>query len=269
MQPTSASERDVSPASASGQMLEPETARAWVESWDRQQATFFDDREERFQAVLDVLEHTLDRPDPLVLDLGCGPGSLTSRLLARFPQARVIAVDMDPLLLGLARAVLDERASVQRLDLRDEGWLERLALDRAPDAVVSSTALHWLDRPELQSVLRGAAAALRPSGVLVDADHTPLGDDSRLVDLESHLTRRSAERYEDEGALGWQQWWDAVAAAPELADLMAERATAALEHEVQHRAVVQDYLDALTEGGCRSVGVVRQVGDDRILVGLR
>lgn len=248
--------------------LDLPSARSWVESWDRQQATFFDDREERFQVVLDVLAHVLDRPDPLVLDLGCGPGSLTDRLLGRFPQARVVAVDMDPLLLGLARVVLDERASLHQVDLRQAGWLDALDLDRAPDAAVSSTALHWLERDALQEVLRTTAAALAPGGVLVDADHV-VGDDERLDALEAHVTRSSQARHDDPEALGWRAWWEAVDAAPELAGLVAERAATELDHDVQDAAVLGDYLAALRAGGCRDVGVVRQSGDDRVVVGLR
>jgi trans-aconitate methyltransferase len=37
-----------------------------------------------------------ERPDPLVIDIGCGPGWLAVRLLARLPHATVIGLDADP-----------------------------------------------------------------------------------------------------------------------------------------------------------------------------
>jgi len=45
------------------------------------------DREERFTALIDAVAETAGREDPLVIDLGCGPGSLAVRLLARLPAA--------------------------------------------------------------------------------------------------------------------------------------------------------------------------------------
>src|SRR5467141_1969901 len=84
--------------------LDRDTALDWIERWDRQQEESLPDREERFTALIDAVEAGTGRPDPLVLDLGCGPGSLSARLLARIPAATVIAVDADPVTLSLGRA---------------------------------------------------------------------------------------------------------------------------------------------------------------------
>ena len=91
----------------------------------------------------------------LVLDLGCGPGSLSVRLLDRLPGAIVIAVDADPLLLALGRAAWADRPGLRfaDLDLRDPGWAASLGLDRPVDAVVSTTALHWLPKTALAALL--------------------------------------------------------------------------------------------------------------------
>ncbi len=57
--------------------------------------------------MLDVLETLL--PEHFVaLDLACGPGSMSQRLLSRFPQARSVAVDIDPILLLLGQQVLGD-----------------------------------------------------------------------------------------------------------------------------------------------------------------
>jgi Methylase of polypeptide chain release factors len=67
--------------------LDRDTAREWIERWDRQQEESLPDREDRFTALIDAVEEGTIRPDPLVLDIGCGPGSLGVRLLARLPRA--------------------------------------------------------------------------------------------------------------------------------------------------------------------------------------
>ena len=70
-----------------------------LDSWDRQQAAYIAEREARFNAQLDVLALAAGQ-DFHVVDLACGPGSLSLRILQRFPQARVTAIDLDPLLLA-------------------------------------------------------------------------------------------------------------------------------------------------------------------------
>ncbi len=84
--------------------LTTQTASAWVDRWDAQQQVNLPDREERFTVLIDAVQECAGRPDPLVLDLGCGPGSLAVRLLDRIPAATVVAVDVDQLLLALGRA---------------------------------------------------------------------------------------------------------------------------------------------------------------------
>lgn len=74
---------------------------AWQESWDRQQEWYMPDREERFRVMLDMVE-ALVGPEPRVLDLACGTGTITARLLARFPKATSTGVDLDPALLTIA-----------------------------------------------------------------------------------------------------------------------------------------------------------------------
>jgi trans-aconitate methyltransferase len=75
--------------------LDQQVALEWIAKWDEQQEENLPDREDRFTALIDAVEEGAGRPDPLVLDLGCGPGSLSVRLLDRIPAATVVAVDGD------------------------------------------------------------------------------------------------------------------------------------------------------------------------------
>src|SRR5271166_1970786 len=117
-------------------IISQEQAQAWIRRWDGQQQAFLPDREDRFTALIDAVEEATGRPDPLVLDLGCGPGSLAARLLDRMPQAAVVAIDADPLLLALGRAAFAELPGLRfaDADLRAPGWSARLGLAREPDA---------------------------------------------------------------------------------------------------------------------------------------
>src|SRR2546429_671975 len=75
----------------------------WVARWDAQQAGYMADREGRFRVLFDALEAVVGDGPITVVDLGCGLGSVAARLVDRFGQARVIAVDVDPVLLLLGR----------------------------------------------------------------------------------------------------------------------------------------------------------------------
>ena len=45
--------------------LDRDTAREWIERWDRQQEEGLADREDRFTALIDAVEEGTGRPDPL------------------------------------------------------------------------------------------------------------------------------------------------------------------------------------------------------------
>ena len=250
-------------------MLTTERARYWLRRWDRQQEFYLADREERFAVIADVVEAAAERPDPLVVDLGVGPGSLAVRLLERLPQAQVVGIDADPLLLGLARAGNAERRGLRLVDhdLREPGWIDALALEREPDAFVSTTALHWLTREQLGAVYAACAAALRPGGVLVNGDHLFEGSSRpRLDTLTRIVARRRAARISTPDGEDWTAWWRAVEDAPELADLVAARGPHGVEHQVDEVPTLHDHVSTLRQAGFAEAGTVWQHGDDRVLV---
>ncbi|HEY3714534.1 MAG TPA: class I SAM-dependent methyltransferase [Jatrophihabitantaceae bacterium] len=246
-------------------------ARHWLDRWDRQQEIYLTDREERFAVIADVVEATCG-PQPLIVDLGVGPGSLAVRLLDRLPGAQVVGIDADPLLLGLARTAYGDRAGLRLVDhdLRLPGWVDALRLDRAPDAFVSTTALHWLTGSELASVYAACGATVRPGGVLVNGDHLhESADRPRLDDLTRTVRRQRAVRVGSAGEEDWDAWWDAVREAPELSELTAMRGPKGVDHQVDDLPTVDDHLHALRGAGFAEAGTVWQHGDDRVVVAVR
>lgn len=250
--------------------LTPERAQYWLDRWDRQQEYYMPDREERFAVIGDVLDELIERPDPLIVDLGIGPGSLAHRLLRRKPAASIVGVDADPLLMGLAEvAYEDKRIRTVYADLREPDWYERLALDRTPDAFVSTTALHWMNREPLGALIATCARTLSAGGLFVDGDHLYEGETGQRLDaLARSLTQRRFDRAGVRRSEDWAAWWQAVQAAPELTELLNARA-GGFEHTVDDRASVHDYLSFLRQQGFAEAGTVWQVGDDRIIVGIR
>jgi len=248
-----------------------EWAEAWQASWDRQQEGFMPDRETRLDALLDVVE-AVAGPRPLVLDLACGTGSITRRLFERFPEVRSIAVDVDPVLLTIARATFagDDRVRFVRADLGDPGWLR--ALPEAPvDAVVTATALHWLAEPVLRRLYADLAGVVRPGGAVANVDHMDPPDLPTLAPALREVDTRRCDRFRADGRPDWDGWWDQAAADPLLAEAVAERRTlfGGSSHPESFSPPSSWHARALLDAGFREAGVAWRSGPSAMVAAVR
>ncbi len=101
-----------------------------------------------------------------LLDVGCGPGSLTLLLAPHFEQA--IGVDADADMLGEAARLAEEKrvTNVVWRHLRAED----LPADLPPGQLVTfAQSFHWMDRPKVASQARGLLA---PGGALAHVHAT-------------------------------------------------------------------------------------------------
>lgn len=121
-----------------------------------------------YDDLLDAVEavvRALAPRAPRVVDLGIGSGALAARVLTARPRARIVGIDEDAGMLGLARARLGGRAALTC------GSFERVALPRC-DVVTASYALHHVPtRRRKAAVYARARAALVRGGVLVSGDN--------------------------------------------------------------------------------------------------
>jgi len=254
--------------------LDRDAAQAWIRRWDLQQEDHLPDREDRFTALIDAVEAGTGRSDPLIIDLGCGPGSLSVRLLDRIPGATIVAVDADPVMLALARAAYGDRAGLHfaAVDLRSPGWSGQLNLERPADAAVSTTALHWLSPEALSAMYVELGQALRPGGLLLNGDQLRIdeSDSPVLARLdEALLNREEKRRFPNGHAESWSGWW--VAADPALADPVAER-EAWRDHADHHgwaSRLLATHIDALRGAGFAEAGTLWQRGENRLLCAVR
>ncbi|AJT62619.1 hypothetical protein T261_0931 [Streptomyces lydicus] len=249
--------------------LSTATAARWVERWESQQQRYAIDREERFTVIADVVEQTTTgQADPLIVDLGCGPGALAARLADRLPQAEVLAVDADPLLLELGRVSHGSAIRYIEATIGEPGWLGALSLDRPLDAAVSATALHYLGERTLRRVYRQLAAVLRPGGVLINGDHICPGG-VRISGLATDVGRRRAGRQAAFAHEDWESWWAAAGADPDLADLLAARHSRPLPHCEGNDLTLAGHIALLREAGFEDAGPVWQFGHSHVLVAVR
>ena len=104
------------------------------------------------QAVLDLLN---PHPGERILDLGCGDGALTERLVAA--GANLVGVDSSA---DMVRAAKDRGLDARVVD----GYT--LEFDSEFDAVFSNAAMHWMKR-DPDAVVAGVYRALKPGGRFV------------------------------------------------------------------------------------------------------
>lgn len=133
------------------------------------------------------------QPRERILDLGCGDGVLTAKLIEA--GADVVGVDASDAMIAAAKErgidahVLDGQA---------------LSFDTEFDAVFSNAALHWMLDPE--AVARGVFRALKPGGRFVGE----MGGQGNVATLRSGLRAeliRRGYRVPDEDP----QWYPGVA----------------------------------------------------------
>jgi SAM-dependent methyltransferase len=100
-----------------------------------------------------------------LLDVGCGPGTVTLPLAGVFQE--VVGLDADPGMIKEARRLAAERGVI------NASWVQRRAEELPADlgtfsVVTFAASFHWMDRPLVAGIAR---AMLEPGGAVVHVDN--------------------------------------------------------------------------------------------------
>lgn len=242
----------------------------WLRRWDAQQQLHLPYREQRFAVITDALA-AIAGASPRVLDLGSGPGSLSLRVLSRLPDAQVVAIDADPVLLAIGRTALGHERRIHFVDADLRGdWAASLPIEPPFDAAVSTTALHWLDLPGVLVLYTRLAQLLRPGGVFLDGDRFDFGHDQAVIDAAAQAMSEAQDPSDAGGAEDWNAWWEAAGSDPALAGAMGERRKRRHEHPHDGtRHTLEFHQAALLGAGFAEVATVWQRLTDRVLIAIR
>ncbi|WP_435768316.1 methyltransferase domain-containing protein [Nocardioides sp. SYSU DS0651] len=128
-------------------------------TWDAQHYLAYAD--ERGRPFVELVARIRAEQPRTVVDLGCGPGNLTSLLADRWPDAAVAGVDSSAAMIEAATdSSASERVVFHRADLRE--WLATRA--EPVDVVVSNAALQWV--PGHLDLMPSLVEAVAPGGWL-------------------------------------------------------------------------------------------------------
>ncbi len=178
--------------------------------WDPDQYQHFGD--ERSRPFFDLLARVAAKDPAVVLDLGCGPGTLTAELARRWPGAEVRGIDSSPQMIEAAQALPAGSGGRLSFALGDVSDWEP---DGRVDVIISNAVLQWV--PDHLCVLARWTGFLNESGWL--AIQVP-GN----FDQPSHVVLRqmiSSPRWQP--LLGGVQLNRSVASPGEYLDLLASK----------------------------------------------
>jgi len=111
-----------------------------------------------------------------ILELGCGTGELTQKVLQQCPNAQLVAVDYSPRMIKFIQEKLDyqvQRDRVQTFQLDFGAWANdegETNIGDNFDAVISSLAIHHLSDEMKRKLFQKIARSLNPNGRFWNAD---------------------------------------------------------------------------------------------------
>jgi Trans-aconitate methyltransferase len=138
---------------------------------------FADEYASRFDNVSGYIEqltyfiHQIKGEKPAILELACGPGNVTRFLKSWFSESRILAVDLAPKMIELARKALPD-VDFRVMDVRDMS-----SIPEKFDAVMCSFCLPFLSKDDAAKLIADCSALLNPGGVIYLS--TMEGDENR------------------------------------------------------------------------------------------
>ena len=246
-------------------------AEAWQRSWDELEVRHVPNREQWIGALIDVLD-AIGAERPTVLDLACGTGTVTRRLLQRRPAARSIAVDVDPVLLTIASATFDgdDRVRIVRADLRSPAWIDAVP-EQPVDAALTATALHWLSESTVRRLYTDLARLIRPGGVFAHAEVMPMVDLPILGIGLARVARQRRNADLPDGRSDWNAWWENAARDPALRAASEERRAIFPTNypSEEFSPPAEWHVNALRDAGFTEAGVVWRSGPGAVVGAVR
>jgi ubiquinone/menaquinone biosynthesis C-methylase UbiE len=143
------------------------------------------------QTLLPVLEHMMEQlpPHPLVLDLGCGTGVETRRLVDS--GASVVGIDLSEKSLQIARSHVAE-ATFLLMDI-----LEMCFEENHFNGVLDAGTLFHFNEGEQNQVLKTISSIMKADGIFLS--FYPSGDTEGVQEIEvEHIVYRRYVRHLDQ-----------------------------------------------------------------------
>jgi 2-polyprenyl-3-methyl-5-hydroxy-6-metoxy-1,4-benzoquinol methylase len=133
-----------------------------IETWNKVAKVY----EDKFMNLVlyndsyDLFCRLLDKRDPDILEIGCGPGNITRYLVSQRPDFKITAIDVSPNMITLAK-INNPTVDCIRMDGRDiQGITGKF------DGIVCGFCIPYLSMPDSTRLLTDSYHLLRDKGIL-------------------------------------------------------------------------------------------------------
>ncbi|SHI85279.1 class I SAM-dependent methyltransferase [Flavobacterium terrae] len=113
-----------------------------------------------YNDTFDLFCDSIQKENPSVLELACGPGNITKYLLQKRPDFEVLGIDLAPNMIELAQKN-NPSATFQLLDCRDF-----LKMNKTFDGIMCGFGLPYLSKEDAIQLIKDASACLNSNGIL-------------------------------------------------------------------------------------------------------
>ncbi|PSB53408.1 SAM-dependent methyltransferase [filamentous cyanobacterium Phorm 6] len=142
----------------------------------------------KYDEMLDVLAACIASTNQRILELGCGTGELSLKVLQRYPSAEIVAVDYSPRMLDFARAKIESAGYAARwtgIELDFGEWANNPNFSGLGDkfnAGISSLAIHHLEDEMKLKLFQRIGESLTAGGCFWNADPV-LSESAAMKDI--------------------------------------------------------------------------------------
>ena len=145
----------------------------------------------RYDEMLDVLVTCTANANQRILELGCGTGELSLKILECYPSAEIVAVDYSPRMLHFAKSKIEAAGFADRwmgIELDFGEWANNsvdlssylsMTIDNKFNACISSLAIHHLKDEMKFKLFYRIAESLISGGCFWNAD--PILAESKIM----------------------------------------------------------------------------------------
>mgnify|MGYP002776990048 CR=1 FL=1 len=130
----------------------------------------------RYDEMLNAIAHCIPTNAQRILELGCGTGELSLKILHRCPSAEIVALDYSPRMLQFAKHKIESAGYLNRwkgIEADFGDWTkepDKINIGIGFDAVVSSLAIHHLTNEMKLNLFQRIRESLNRKGVFWNAD---------------------------------------------------------------------------------------------------
>lgn len=122
--------------------------------------------EKMLSALIDSIHFSLDE-EIRIIDLGCGTGTIAKRLSEKFPNAKIVCLDIASNMIDIAKHKLSDHKNSEFI----VGDFSKIDFEEQFDIVVSSLALHHIESDEeKKAFFQKIYTILGKNGQFINAD---------------------------------------------------------------------------------------------------